>query len=218
MFDCIDVIGDCGKNAFALIEGVFQALRENKDAASTIESAAKVMALVVGGWWTWKAYVRKRILFPSAKVEHVISYWTEAEIKFLRVTLRMTNNGNVLIPIGEGCTWIQQVTPVPQQIYDAVAGGEDPVQPNTTEFGWTQIGERKLNPMEGFEIEPGEAEEFHFDFTVHQGVSRVLVYSYLENSTKGRWWKTKRIGWQVSTVYEIPKPRKGIREWLTKNL
>ena len=192
--------------------------KNSKDAASAIESAAKVIALAFGGWWTWKAYVRKRVKFPSAKVEHTINHWEDAGIKFLRVTLRITNTGNVLIPVGEGCTWIQRVTPMPQEICDAVALGQDPVQQDTTEFGWIQIGERNLNAAAGFEIEPGESEEFHFDFIIHSNVSRLLVYSYLENSTKGWWWSAKKIGWQLSTVYEISNPRKGIREWLTKNL
>jgi len=65
-----------------------------------------------------------------------------------------------------------------------------------------------LNPAAGFEIEPGESEEFHFDFTIHQSVSRVLVYSYLENATKRRRRKKQKIGWQLSTVYEIPDLRK----------
>ena len=189
-----------------------------KDLASAIESAAKVIALAVGGWWTWKAYVRKRVKFPSAKVEDAISYWKDAGIKFLRVTLRMTNTGNVLIPIGEGCTWIQRVTPVPQEIWNAVTKGEDPVQPDTTEFGWTLIGERNLPPASGIQIEPGEADEFHFDFSIPDDVSRVLIYSYLENSIQGRVWKTKKIGWHLSTAYEIPEPKKGIREWLTRKL
>jgi len=47
---------------------------------------------------------------PERQGRTIIQHWTGAERKFLRVTVRMTNNGNVLLPIGEGwCTRIQQV-------------------------------------------------------------------------------------------------------------
>lgn len=204
MLTCQDIIFSPGRSAVIVIANLLCFFKDIKDAAAAIESTAKVGALIVAGWWTWHAYVRKRIRFPSGKVEHVISDWEDSGIRFLRVTLRITNTGNVLIPIGEGCTWIQQVTPVPHAISDAVAKGKDPVQKGTTEFGWTMIGERKLNPAGDFQVEPGEAQEFYFDFTFDGDASRVLVYSYLENSVEGRLlWKPKKIGWQLSTVYEI---------------
>jgi hypothetical protein len=218
MFACVHIISNFGKNAFAVIASLFQFLRENKDAAAALESLAKIAALVVAGWWTWQTYIRKRVKFPSGKVEHVISHWEDAGVKFLRVTLRMTNTGNVLIPIAEGCTWIQQVTPVPTEIYDAVSTGKDPVQAGTTEVDWTMLQERKLNSPTKYEIEPGETEEFHFDFTIPKSVSRVLIYSHVENPKKRGWFGREKIGWNLSTVCEIPSVRKGFREWLSHNL
>lgn len=113
--------------------GIIGALKDYKDAAAAIESAAaaiesaaKVIALLVAGWWTWQTYIRKRVKFPSGKVEHVISHWEDGGVKFLHVALRMTNTGNVMIPIAEGCTWIQQLTPLPTEIYEMVSMGQDP--------------------------------------------------------------------------------------------
>lgn len=211
---CQDIVCSLGKDLVLASSSIVHILKDNKDAASAIESIAKILALVVGGWWTWQTYVRKRVQFPSAKVEHVIHHWEDGELKFLRVTVRMTNTGNVLIPIAEGCTWVQQLTPLPPEVQNAICSGKDPMPPDATEFDWDMIKERTLKAGQ-FEIEPGEVEEFHFDFTIEQSVSRVLIYSHMENPTKSGWWGTKKIGWNLSTVYEIPKLRKGFREWLT---
>ena len=194
----------------------FYWLGNYKGAASTLESLAKVVALAVAGWWTWQTYIRKRVRFPSANVEHRISHWEDAGLKFLHVTVRMTNTGNVLIPIAEGCTWIQQITPLPLDVAEAVAAQKDPVQTNSTEFGWTLMQERKLGAQD-FEIEPGEAEEFHFDFAIPKNVSRVLIYSHLENPTKRGWWGKQKIGWNLSTVCEIPHAERRLFQWLIKD-
>ena len=58
MLDCVDLINVSGKYALGFLAGLFKILRDNKDAASTIESAGKVIALIFAGWWTWMAFVR----------------------------------------------------------------------------------------------------------------------------------------------------------------
>ena len=201
-----------------LFAGFVQILSESQDAASTLESLAKVLALVVGAIWTWQTYVRKRVKFPAAQVEHVITSWHDDGRTFLRVALRMRNTGNVMIPSAEGCTWVQQLTPLPAEINEVIAAGVDPVQKDTTEFPWPIIGERKLNAETRYEIEPGEPDEFHFDFCIDRSVSRVLIYSHVENRTKSGLFGTQKIGWNLSTVYEITDSEKGIRKWLRRNL
>ena len=205
-----DVIWSFCESTYWVLAKVVHVLGNNKDAVSAIESVAKVLALGVAAWWTWQTYVKKRLQFPSAKLEHVISNWEDGEMKFLRVTLRMTNTGNVLIRIAEGCTWIQQLTPLSMEIQDAIRAGKDPVTENTTEFGWPVLKERTMRvtaSKEQFEIEPAEIEEFPFDFVIEGDVSRVLVYSYVEN-------QTKKIGWNLNTVYEIPKAKTKLGKWL----
>lgn len=95
--------------------------------------------------------------------------------------------------------------------------GTGSLQPGATEVGWTMIEERKLSSATNYEIEPGETEEFHFDFTIPNNVSRVLIYSHLENPRKHGWFGREKIGWNLSTVCEIRSVRKGFREWLNKN-
>ncbi len=169
----------------------------------SVESVGKTLAILVGGWWTWLTFVRKRVKFPSARVEHAIKHWADEQLMLLHVTLRVTNTGNVLLPIGECCTWVEQLTPLPDSVRNQMLAGKDPVESSRTDIEWTLIAERKLDPTAGYEIEPGEAEEFHFDFMIDQNVSRVLIYSYLENKKKRRWPTTKTIGWNISTIYDM---------------
>jgi len=194
----------------ALIDVVPALVTSAKDIAAVAESLAKIAALVVAGLWTWKTYVEKRLRFPAAKVEHLIVNWIDDGRRFLRVTLRVVNTGHAVIPIAEGCTWVQQLTPLPQGIGKVIAGGGDPLQEGTTEFGWPIIAERKLNPNTRYEIEPGEPDEFHFDFCIERNISRVLIYSHVENRVRGGMFPTEKIGWNLSTVYEIKDPKKEV--------
>jgi hypothetical protein len=218
VFGCLETIFTFGKHAFAAASALVHALGNNKNTFSAMESIAKSVALIVAGWWTWQTYVRKRVRFPGAKVEHLINHWEDAEHRFLRVTLRMTNTGNVMIPITEGFTWIQQMTPLPEPLHGTILAGGNPLQAHTTEFGWTLIGERQLQDEGIYEIEPGETDEFHFDFMIPKSVLRVLIYSHLQNQKKRGLFGGKEIGWNLSTICEIRKVRKGIFEWLTKNV
>src|SRR5437762_8865733 len=102
---------------------VLDGLKNSKDAIATLESIAKIGALVIGGWWTWLTFVRKRIRYPTANVQHFVTHWADAGRIFVHVTLRVINTGNVLIPIGECLTWIEQLTPLPELLQSRLAEG-----------------------------------------------------------------------------------------------
>src|SRR6266480_3641886 len=64
-----------------------------KDELSALETLCKIAALIIGAIWAWKGYVRNRLRFPSATLEHLIASWTEENKTFLHVKVRITNTG-----------------------------------------------------------------------------------------------------------------------------
>jgi 3',5'-cyclic AMP phosphodiesterase CpdA len=168
-----------------------------------IESLFKILAIMVGGWWTWAAYVRKRIRFPMARLEHMIKHWSDEGTTFLHVTLRVSNIGNVLMPTKDVCCRVERLTPPPEAVRDHIRAKTDPVGSSGTEIEWVLLGERKVDPDAGYEIEPGEQEEFSFDFTIEGNVTRVLIYSFVENPLKAARRRGKSIGWSITTIYDL---------------
>jgi hypothetical protein len=175
-------------------------LANYKDAISALESLATIAALIIGAIWTWKAFIRNRLKFPSATIEHLITSWRDEDKIFLRVTVRITNTGSVLIQLAEGKTWIEKLTPLPSKVKSAASADKSPVESGKHEIDWSLLGKYELTTKDHIEIEPKERDELHFDFVVATHVTRILVYTHLKNRVKrGR----KKIGWNLSSIYAI---------------
>ena len=85
---------------------------------------------------------------------------------------------------------------------NAVAQRRDSVERDQAEILWDTLGDRHCDfSGEGCEIEPGETDEFIFDFVIPTQISKVQIYSDVENLKK---WK-KNIGWNKTTIYDIGK-------------
>jgi hypothetical protein len=164
----------------------------------TVESFVKIVALIVGGWWTWSGFVRKRLLFPSANVEHHVTMWRDVGQTFIHLSIRIINNGNVLMRVEQGCAWVEQLTPLPQSVEGRLGRNEDYVLEGQVDAEWGLIKKRDL--PKGFcrDIEPGETDQIDFDFVIDQDIRRVLIYSHLAN-------RRKMVGgWNLNTIHQIP--------------
>lgn len=183
------------------------ALRSLATCMASVQSCATVIALIVGGIWTYKLFIQRRQRFPRATVEHhVTERDLPGEKRLLRVVTKITNTGEVLLSLETGRTWIQQVLPVPKDIADQLERHHDPVEAGETQIQWPLIGEREIDwSRSPCEIEPGETDELHFDFVVGSKVQTVEIYSYLENVQK----RDRTIGWTVSTIHDTGKPHGG---------
>jgi hypothetical protein len=182
-----------------LTDGTLKFLGSYKDGLSAIETICKVAALVVGGIWAWKGFIRNRLRYPSATLEHVATSWSDEGKTFLHVKVRITNTGNVLIRLSKGKTWIEKLTPLPSKIRVATQSGE-PIPKGRHEIDWSLIAKHQLAENEHTEIEPKESDELNFDFVIDPRISRILIYTHLENETKGL---RRKIGWNLTSIYVI---------------
>jgi len=165
-----------------------------------MESLLKIGALLVGAWWTWFGFIRKRLRFPSANVEHHVTMWPDAGLTFIHLSIRITNNGNVLMQVEQGCAWVEQLTPLHKSIEDRLRDNGDLVPDGLVDAQWIMIRRRDL--PKGFcrDIEPGETDHIDFDFAIDQSIRRVLIYSNLANRKK------EDRGWNLNTIHETPQP------------
>lgn len=165
-----------------------------------IESLVKIGALFIGGWWTWFGFIRKRVQLPSANVEHHVTMWRDAGQTFIHLSIRITNHGNVLMRVEQGCAWVEQLTPVPESVANRLQQTNDLVPEGRVDAEWVLI--KKIDLPKGFcrDVEPGETDHIDFDFAIDESIQRVLIYSNLANRKK------KDRGWNLNTIHETPLP------------
>lgn len=95
---------------------------------------------------------------------------------------------------------IQQMEPWPMEALKPVYLKKERTEEQESEIQWTLLGEIDLSGKgQRCEIEPGEKEEFDFDFVIDSEIKSVVIYSYLKNRKKG----LKEIGWNKTTIYDI---------------
>ncbi|MDP9474182.1 MAG: hypothetical protein M3R38_00500 [Actinomycetota bacterium] len=171
--------------------------------SANLAPLATTLALLIGGYWTWRLYRLNRQSYPRAQLSHRIMHRFISDKKvLLRVDLVIENQGNVLLPLRCVETWVQQMQPWTDDFLELVQKG-DPVEEDGTEVKWTLIADReKRFAKRAEEIEPGERDEIHFDFVIDGKPETVLIYTYLENHAKRR----RTVGWRVSSVYDLVAP------------
>jgi hypothetical protein len=176
------------------------------EVSANLAPLATTLALLIGGYWTWRLYQLNRQSYPRAQLSHHIMHRGISDKKvLLRVGLVIENQGNVLLPLRCVETWVQQMQPWTDDFLELVQGG-DPVRDGETEVRWRLIGEREIRfRKREEEIEPGERDEIHFDFVIDGKPETVLIYTYLENHAKRR----RTVGWRVTSVYELRTPSGG---------
>ena len=174
------------------------------DIFQIFEAAATVIAIIVGGYWTYILFVKRRIDFPRSNIEHRVTHRIISDRKLLlHVDVTISNVGDTLVQLVSGEMRIQQMVPPPEEVLTSLNEDRTPVEDGRTEVDWPLVDSRKITWAEGqFEIEPGERDEVPYDFFVDTDIETVEVYSYFQNARKvGR-----DIGWGHTTIYDLKSP------------
>ncbi len=88
-----------------------------------------VVAIVVGGIWTYLLFVRTRQRYPRANLTHRITHRKVSDDHMLlRVGLTVVNQGEVLLTLGAGETWVQRMVPWPDELIARIEEGGDPIR------------------------------------------------------------------------------------------
>jgi hypothetical protein len=158
-------------------------LEQWKGIAGLAESLAKIIALAVGGSWTYLLFVKKRTAFPRAEVTHTCAaYPIDDNRSVLRVTLTVKNKSDVLMQIISGRVVVHQIAPFADDVDQVPLGF---------------VGEG--DSFEYVEVEPGESDAIDFDVFVKGDVRVVQIYSYLKNMSK----TTRELGWNCTSIHQL---------------
>ena len=171
-----------------------------------VQAIVTVIAVVVGGLWTYKLFIEERGQFPHANIEQNISHVALSEqANLLRVGIDLTNAGRSLMRTGKATIRVQQILPwLPCDAGSACAKAEvvkasGAVMRQTNGFPWPLIAERELSPF--FDIEPGEKQNLDFEFVTPSDVKVVRVYTYFRNDQKSA--DDDEVGWATSSYYDF---------------
>ena len=172
-----------------------------KDTLETIESAAKIAAIIIGGIWTYRAFVRSRGYQPRAALTHQISHRTlDDGRRLLVVDVLLENLGEVSIILREAETWVQQMVPLPP----ALDGKKDIVEDDRTEANWPYLDKihKQDFPHNEYIIDPKERDQFRHNFIFGCEVKTIQVYTCLLPQRSG-------IGWKLKSTYDIEPGQPG---------
>jgi len=169
-----------------------------KNNADAIQALVTTIAIVIGSTWAFAAFLRRRERLPHLNVEHVVMAWPVGNARLLHLRIRVTNVGGVIGRLREGKAWVQQMFPLPYDVALKIRNGDDPVADGCTEVAWPLAADVRLcnwsaKPME---VEPGEIDEYPFDFVIPEDVSAVQVYSHLRNHAK-----VGDVGWNTTSIH-----------------
>ena len=170
-----------------------------------VESLCTILAILIGGWWSWRLYRQKRQRYPHVKISHEVFFLRLPDGRVaLRLTVTVTNIGSVLIRLSEGRFWIQQLEPVTEgilaQIHSSTfkaAGG--------LEIEWPLASDSRQLRGDPREIEPYESDSIHVDFILSADTATINAYSYLSNEKKTQFFgiPTREIGWRTDTIHHV---------------
>ena len=188
----------------AMVQRIWGVLAPHADTLEKLtgaaESAATVVALIVGGLWTYRLFVKNRGDKPRAEVRHEVSVWPIAEDQLLiHVAVSVKNTSAVMMLLKSGEVRAVPMLPAAPQVWNQLADGV-PHQKGHSELVWpnrlTQSIDWSSSPRE---LEPGEQDTYHFDFVMETPVSLFQVYSHLQNVAK----EPRSIGWNCTTLHPL---------------
>jgi hypothetical protein len=173
------------------------ALETVKTVSDVVSNVVTISAVLVGAVWAYWAFLRERTRWPKATLQLVL-YHRElsTEQTLLHAKVKIHNAGRGLMELTRVRAVVDQVLPFAGEIE---VGYMDPTE-KEGETNWKPFAEsEQVLQAEEAEMEPGENDEFDFDFAVPSSFETVHVYVYVENYKK----RGKKLGWCVSNYYDL---------------
>lgn len=174
---------------------------EQSQILSVAVDFATIGALIVGGIWTYNLFIKNRQEMPWAHIEHSIqTVLLHNGLILVRVDVALKNIGNVLLPVTNQVTRIQQVKPLKKGFAQDIANRENLYIGNETDISWPLIDkhERKFVDVK-VHLEPKETRVFNHDFLIESDIEVIQIYSYVMNERDPE----KRLSWEVTSFIEL---------------
>lgn len=162
-------------------------------------NVATVVALGVGGWWTYSRFFKNRSGKPKAALSHSVEdrRLTDNDL-LVRVVIRLENTGSVLLPVERLRCEVSQVDPPSREALERLRKRELITDEHAADLDCIRCYEEE-RPKGHTRIEPGESDVFPFDFVVPADIRTISIYSHIGNSAE----KETNIGWDLSAFYDL---------------
>ena len=195
--------------ALALLLGVFSVYAAHTaawlnwiDWPKTFESIAHVaqtFGLGLGGWWTYRLFVKERHDRIRANVEHhVSSAIVSPSERVVRVLLEIQNAGSVLLQPRKASIRLDIVAPAEAPNLDKVRESK-----RTSEHNWPSLRTINLDfAADGFHLEPFEKERYSVDFLVPISTTAVQVHSVVD--------APDNTYWDLATLHAVVDPENAV--------
>jgi hypothetical protein len=171
-----------------------------RDPAATVQSIVTIVALLIGGVWTYNTFVRFRQDRPRLVITHSVDHFRiPNNLILLSVEERFSNVGPVAIELQKGEIRIIRVLPLPDGLAQKAKSpdslndtAEDPkVWPVLVWYPHPWDKTREL-------IEPGEADSIKNYFLIPDSIEVVNIVSFVANPAEGN-----KMAWRSSTTYDL---------------
>lgn len=195
-----------------------------KNISGVIQTTIAILALMVGGIWTYSLFVLKRQRYPKADVEHGFKLVKLTENKnLLIVTVTLRNSGEVVINLRKGEVRISQILPLQSDMLESLNAGRDirkvmidkiETDKNlwpTEIVPWPELHYAQLTQPRI--VEPGNSEQIVYDVVIDSTVKVVRIQSFCRHSMFNHKKKValkekivvKKIpmGWTLSSTHEL---------------
>ena len=184
--------------------------KKTKEIAETIQAIVSIIAIIVGGVWTYKLFIKGREHYPHANIEQKVSHISLPNDKnLLRVEIGLTNTGTSRLLIKKSLIRIQQILPLPPCTQhnicavNQINSSLEETERKEDRFSWHLLYKRTKIYEKQLDIEPSEKDVLDFEFVIPSKVEVVRIYSYFRNEKKTT--GKDEVGWKLSTYYDFRK-------------
>lgn len=175
-----------------------------------IKTLHAIVAIVIGGIWTYKIFIKERHHYAHANIELKASHIPLFDdINLLRIDIEISNTGTSLLVLKKQIVRVQQILPKIHnpRVYpiNKINAALKERKQEKNRFVWPLLSEIVKDNNTIF-LEPGESQTLDYEFAIKSKVKIVRIYSYVRNEQRSK--DGKEIGWTVSTYYKMKETNK----------
>jgi len=164
-----------------------------------IQAIATIVAIIVGGVWTYRLFVLERLAYPHLKIEHSVTDLPLPDNQMrLVVDIIHTNPGSIKITPQSGFLKIYRLQDLPAETADQ-SNEPQPQGWEDNDGPWEILDNHawKWDARTPLIIEPGESNQLHYELTLDADVGPLEIYSYFRNPTI----TDRDLGWRYTSIY-----------------
>jgi len=174
-----------------------------KNFAAIVQAWATVIAIVVGGGWTYLHFKNQRIEEPRLRLEAAVEALPFAEGKQLvNVVEDVRNSGNTQILLRSGTIILRRILPLPPKAEFLGESSSAVIRPEEDVDVWSSEIKEQYSWKEGeFPMEPGESERVIAKFVIPCSIQVVEVIGFFSDKP----FDPNGIGWRSFSVVDLSK-------------